>query len=1000
MRRFTIGLILLFVAWLNLSAQVISYYELNVSNTEYVPVDNLVSVLPSSDDGNFNGLVFDDKGAQSGKLEGSGFDVGFKFKYNNDEFSRFAIAANGYVLLGKDDGITYDVPSSYSIDYVLSSNSNVFGVTLGCELSRGENTAVGYVLAGDEGNRTLTIEYRNLQVTSYGDVVASVSLQYILHESNGNIDFKFKDFAPKEGTYMRSQNLRIGLAGNTGDVLYKDGTFADDAVSSNGYGISWSSYSYPENGLTYTWSKPKDCETPTAQPTDLNLERTSNTISGTFKAQAEGDHYLVLLSKSDKLDTLPVDGTTYNANDEIGDMRVVGYFTDGSNFNITDLDGATTYYVYVLAANSSCLGGPKYNTVSPLSGNITTLPVAPEAIDVTDVDSNWMQYTVQPNAGNEPVLVAMTDKYCTTGSGSLDTNPKFGIPSGEYSVGDKITDGGTIVYKGTAGEQLKLSDLDENTIYHLRAWTIGKNGEYSSTSATASTVTAAKMPWTANLSRYPLQVAPAGWHFDNTKWVVAKNTSWGATDTTPYLENVDIETDGTKTVESWVETPDIYLANTANRLIFALQMSEYKSYSKSILNFGDSDEMLVQVTTDGKQYTTVKTYNKENMPAFADADTYNKFYVTFYEAAGKKARVRVLFRFGDNHNNVNIRMRDISLEEKGSCDYPVNLSAVESSIVGSEATVKWESQGDENAWEIRYKKAEDSSWGAPVVVRDNPYTIKGLDGLTDYEVQVRALCSETEHSKWSEKASFKSGLAVPFTEDFTKEKEEPSGWTAKTGNLASPSVLTDGGNWKFNAGYWETNVVYTSYDDSNSDWYVSPLFDLGDGTTTYKATFDIKSGYSRSEHASLSLVIAADGENFNEKDVVLKKEDADIATGTYTAELNGYSGKIRLALLFTHDGGSYSNLVLNSVSVQPSSTTAIASSSATTGAVWMNGNILKVESNDSNIREVQVYDASGRMLQRVKAMGSELQVPLTAKGVVVVRIVTATGCRVMSFNVK
>ena len=116
MCRLTIGFVLLLVSWLNVSAQVISYYELNVSNTEYVPEDNLVDVPLSRDGGNFNGLVFDDKGAQTVKLEGSGFDIGFKFKYNNDEFSRFAIAANGYVLLGKENGINYDVQSTYSID--------------------------------------------------------------------------------------------------------------------------------------------------------------------------------------------------------------------------------------------------------------------------------------------------------------------------------------------------------------------------------------------------------------------------------------------------------------------------------------------------------------------------------------------------------------------------------------------------------------------------------------------------------------------------------------------------------------------------------------------------------------------------------------------------------------------------------------------------------------------------------------------------------------------
>lgn len=1005
MRRFSIvsAIFILLATCAQLSAQVMCYYEMAVSTRDYTAPTALVSVLPQDETAGFNGLVFDEKGAQSAALDGSGFNIGFDFKYNNQVFTRFALAANGYVVLGKADGINFNVPSSYSIDNVLSSYSNVFGVVLGCELSRSSNTEIGYELTGEAGNRVLTIEYRDLDVVSWGSVLATVTVQYRLYEATGNIDFVFNHFAPSPDNYFRPQTIKIGLAGDQGDVLLKDGYFDDDAVSSSAYGLNWSSYSYPADGLTYTWSVPKDCETPTAQPSGLQLESNSNTVTGSFAAQAEGDHYLVLIDRAETLDLQPVDGTTYAAGDSIGTARVVGYLTDGSAFaTASDLSGATTYHVYVMAANSSCLGGPKYNKVSPLTGTVTTLPEAPAAVTVTAVDSTTVQFAVQPNAANDPVLVAMTDKYAVSAGGSTLSDPQFGTPEGDYAVGDKIADGGTVVYKGLAKDLNTLDGLKKNTVCHLKVWTVGSDGRYSSTAAMASTRTAATMPWDPALSRCPVQAAPAGWSFGGGKWVVAKDNSWGATDTAPYIEATDVESDGEQVSEAWAELPDVYLAKTANRLIFALQMNEYVGYSKQPLAFDDSDELLVQLTTDGQNYTTVKTLGKADMPVAGSVDDYKKYYVTFYEGAGSKVRMRLLFRLRSAHKSVTFRLRDLSLEEKGSCDYPINVTVPDSTIVGGEATVAWQSQGEEDAWEIWYKKSDGSSWTKTGAVRTNPYKLTGLDGLTDYVVQVRALCSETEHSKWSEKVTFKSGLAVPFTENFTIETAEPAGWKAMAGELGSPSVLTEGGNWKFNAGYWSTSVNYTTYDTDGNGWYISPLFDLGDGSASYDASFEIESGYSRADHTALYLVVAKDGKDFYANDTVLVLKDDAVATGTYKASLNGYTGKVRLGLLFVNEGGSYSNLSLKSVGVQNGLPTAINAPLTDLSVTVAGGQLRLNGASGMTVRSVQVYDAAGRLLLQSapNVADQSLLLPLRAKGNVVVRVNTTDGSKVLHLNVR
>lgn len=1005
MRRFTIVLavFVLLATCARLSAQVICYYEMAVSTHNYTASPALVSVLPQDKSADFNGLVFDDKGAQSTALDGSGFNIGFDFKYNNQIFTRFALAANGYVVLGKAEGISFSVPSSYSIDNVLSSYSNVFGVVLGCELGRSDSTEVGYELAGEAGNRVLTIEYRNLDVVSWGSVTATVTVQYRLYEATGNIDFAFNHFAPSPDSYFRPQTVKIGLAGNPGDVLLKDGYFDDDAVSSNAYGVSWSSYSYPADGLTYTWSAPKSCETPTAQPSGLQLESSSNAVKGSFTAQAEGDHFLVLIDRAETLGRMPADGTTYAAGDSIGTARVIGYLTDGASFaTASDLSGATAYHVYVMAANSSCLGGPKYNKVSPLTGTVSTQPEAPAEITVTAVDSTAVQFAVQPNSSNDPVLVAMTDRYAVSGSGSTLSDPQFGTPEGDYAVGDRIAGGGTVVYKGPAKDFNTLDGLKKNTVCHLKAWTVGSDGRYSTTAAVASTRTAATMPWNPALASCPLQTAPAGWSFGGGKWVVARDNSWGSTDTAPYLEATDVKCDGGQVSEAWAELPDVYLARTANRLIFALQMNEYVGYTKQPLALGDSDELLVQLTTDGQNYTTVQTLGKADMPAAGSVDDYKKHYVTFYEAAGSKVRMRLLLRLRSAHESVTIRLRDLALEEKGSCDYPVNVTVPDTSIVGGEATVAWQSQGEEDAWEIWYKKSGDTSWTKTGAVRTNPYKLTGLDGLTGYVAQVRALCSETEHSKWSEKVTFKSGLAVPFTEDFTAEKAEPAGWKAKAGELGSPSVLTDGGNWKFNAGYWSASVIYTTYDTDGNGWYISPLFDLGDGSASYDAFFEIESGYSRAESTALYLVVAKDGKDFYANDTVMVLKDDAVATGTYKASLLGYTGKVRLGLLFVNEGGSYSNLSLKNVGVQYGLPTAISAPLSDLSVTAEGGLLRLAGASGLTVCSVQVYDAAGRLLQQSAPVvqGQPLRLPLRARGNVMVRVNTTEGSKVLHLNVR
>jgi len=113
------------------------------------------------------------------------------------------------------------------------------------------------------------------------------------------------------------------------------------------------------------------CNAPTAQPTNLVLTATTNSINGTFNASLDADHYLIIRSTLSTLSALPADSTTYISGNSLGGGAVVAYQTDTI---ITDENLATgiQFYYFVFAANSlSCMDEPAYLRTSPLIGNAT-----------------------------------------------------------------------------------------------------------------------------------------------------------------------------------------------------------------------------------------------------------------------------------------------------------------------------------------------------------------------------------------------------------------------------------------------------------------------------------------------------------------------------------------------------------------------------------------------------------------------------------------------------
>ncbi len=90
-----------------------------------------------------------------------------------------------------------------------------------------------------------------------------------------------------------------------------------------------------------------------------------------------------------------------------------------------------------------------------------------------------------------------------------------------------------------------------------------------------------------------------------------------------------------------------------------------------------------------------------------------------------------------------------------SCIPTTNVLA--SNVAARTVVLSWTAGGTETAWQICLNDDEDNL----VEANTNPYTLTGLTPETTYNVKVRAKCSESDFSEWTNSISFTTAVACP-----------------------------------------------------------------------------------------------------------------------------------------------------------------------------------------------------------------------------------------------
>ena len=884
------------MSMLSASAQ-LSLYGLDVETSPMTLFTDGTKVdLDFSDENylgeDFTDLVFDADGTAwyTAIEDATAIPIGFKFRFDDQDMTHFLLGSSGDVYLFPQATVSMPTPKHYNI--FTSTFPDAFGVVSINGALGAEGTEIRYKTEGAEGERVLTIQYKQLNISerNFWDTpvaIAKVDLQYRLFEASGNIEMKLNGFKPFDDANMSLQSLKIGLHATGEDrILLSD--FYGSATTTKNQITTWTASYYPADGITYLFKAPQPCQTPVVAPTNLSLSANTQSISGSFTV-GDADHYLVLVSKDAELTEMPVDKTTYGVYSQIGNAQVVAVASVAAPwFNSPAMfEANTSYNVFVVGYNSQCIDGPLYQTVAPLTGTVTTMAGAPEALTLLSAGASTLKLGVTAVPGFD-AFVIMTDKQGEDPWGNPNGKPVFGTPKGVLNVGDEIEGGGKVIYVGGTTSDINLSDLEAQTTYFIRAYSSDGNGRYSSVYREMSAMTALTLPWTFTPTDYANRTVPTGWQPGNS------SEDWQIDTRNKVFCNI-IEEESEAGIVNSIMTPFIQLAPVANRLQLGISTA-----GTSRLNTGamaDNDTIRLQLTTDGTTFTDLIVLTKEDGLS-ASAKTIKH---VFYEGAGQAVRFRFVY---NRHVEAKTQIHSFMVEAKPDCDYPIDV--IVSNVSGTEATIAWTAQGEEDAWQISLKKQDAEEWDEPITVRENPYVVDGLEGLSAYDVRVRAYCSATSQSQWSASASFNTAVTVPFNIEDTGKSGVLTGWGSYEGKL--DETLTTGGS--LSGSYGLSYSGYTGY--SADDWYVSPLLDLGDDPTqTYQfaTAFTMGREYTSyytylEEGQQIRLAVSRDGElMFKSADVVATLDQSSFPaaeqSGTLEGRLAGYTGKVRLGINVT-----------------------------------------------------------------------------------------------------
>lgn len=798
------------------SSQVISGYGFGSVIGTYEEIEDGVAVS-TVDPNDLNNCAFYPDMVTSELTTSEGYPIGFEFEYNDVFCNQFVIGSNGYITVGRDQVTVNPESGAYMFVRDGEGRTNCFGVMPNTDIYGSDSTVISYKLLGETPNRVLVVQYKNwgLGLDFWGENIKAVDMQIKLYEANSNIEFVFRNWNNFDGS---SKGCRVGLRGNEDDIQCRYNANDDwqNTIARMGDAIIYfGDDSNITDGLTFTFTPPTACEVPASQPSSLQYEVSTTQITGSFEPCESADHYLTLLTTDEALSELPQTGTYYTKGDVLGNATVLSYDTVKTFATDASLQGATTYHVFVMAANSYCKQGPVYNTDAPLTTAIRTMPAAPAGLSITERGTDKLVVSVTANENGDDVLVALCDSLYEPII-NYGQEPYIGTPEGAYEVGDFIIEnGGKVIYIGGTAENIEIDGLEQGTGYYLRAFSVNTDMEYSTEVVDVRGATIATLPYTPDLSKAEKYGLPVDWYEEGGTFRVSTQYNQVGGDDEYQLEcNLTIG-DAMNGKLNTVTTSPILIDKRDVAVTFNYNMSVWSRMTGSTPynEWAETDTFALQVSKDGINFETIKEYTAQNNLQLDSLQAFAQVEGDLSEYTNDTVQIRIYWK---NYNAAGARL----IIEKFNIDgreIPAIPVVTIGEITYNSALVTW--RGEQENYEMASCK-EGDEWTYKTI-NGFEAELVDLEAETTYQVKVRGIVAEGDTTEWSETATFTTEPLpeCPIPTNLTSEMIENEyikvSWTGNEEHLAWDVRYRPGSatSWEIIEGLAEETYTFTDLEN-------------------------------------------------------------------------------------------------------------------------------------------------------------------------------------------
>ncbi len=795
MKKVLLSLVMALLTAVSVNAQAIYGYGFSINEGSYTALTDATVIAVGTDEAlkttvdeygdevnNFVNKLILPSGIFTEEVTAAGYPIGFDFNFNEKTFTSFGIATNGAIYFGNEE---VTLPAVENWVFTRENTKDLIGFVPNRGTVCNDETVISYKTEGESPNRTLTIEFKQLGALQgyWGTDAYYFDFQVRLHEGTNAIELvlngvdealTYQDEEGNPQTDVFAATIGIKCEGEATSSVFA-GTIAEWAKE-NSTANTFELDNTVADGTTFTLSYPTEVVAPTVQATDLVINQFSTSLTGRFTPAEGVDKYLLVYQEGKEITTLPVNKTSYEIGDKLGDATVLEYYESWDfeglyEFEIYDLPAATDYTFAVFTVNAFGLNGPAYNTVEPLTVVTYTKPLAPATFEITEIGETTAKVNLAANEAGNKVIVVYNTELVRDNYGDY---PIIGPLAGEYTSGQEIEGGGKVAYFGEAGEGIEITGLEHSKGYFFEAYSYDPTYGYSTDKLSSDQATIAHVPYELNLDAVKTYEVPAGWYKnEESTFEVPRSVSGFSTEENPYLLWCKVvrgnATDG---VINQITSSPIVIGEVDAEVKFDFTIfhnpSRFLTEAYNVWN--ENDVFAVQVSTDGETFTDLVSYNSTNNPQFvytSEEKTLVPFEAALTQYKGQKIWLRIHWHLFNNTFSPgtlvidNFKVREIVV--KSTPEVKVE------DVAHTSAKVTWRSEHEN--FEVSYAKADAEFDTTIVVTGAKELVLTELEAETEYQVKVRGIVEEGEYSDWSE--------VVKFTTTEWPECDAPTDLAAK-----------------------------------------------------------------------------------------------------------------------------------------------------------------------------------------------------------------------------